>query len=141
MKRHFLSKRDSAEFISIMHKFGIEINTKTVEMEENDISIIYADKHPILMKYNDEWLPTADAMLGRNFPYVVVDDGAAESIKKGAKLFAAGITKISGNLEVGKTCIVADKNGKVIGSGFIMSNHKDIEEKKKGAHIIVYERF
>ncbi len=140
MKRHFLSKRESGEFLDIMQKYGIQVDTKNLEIEENDVSIIYAEKKPILLKYQDQWLPTAKAMLDRGFPYVIVDDGAANSIKNGAKLYAVGITNISGNLEIEKTCIIADKNGKVLGSGLVKSDPKEIQDKKKGAYILVYER-
>ncbi len=140
MKRHFLSKRDSSEFINIMSKFGINVDVKTVELEENDVSLIFVEGIPTLLKYNDQWLPTAKAMLDRGFPYVVVDEGAARSIKKGAKLYAAGIVKTSGELKVDGACIIADVNGNIIGSGIVKSNPEDIKNKVKGAYIMVYER-
>lgn len=141
MKRHFLSKRDSKEFIDLLDKYGIPADAKTVELEENDINIIYLDKIPVLVKFQDKWLPTLRVMLANSFPSVVIDDGAVQRIKNGAKLYAVGISKINGQIKKGFPVILQDLRGKNIGSALPESDENEIVEKKKGAYLIVYELY
>ena len=51
MKRHFLSKRETKEFKSLLDGFGIVVESKTLEIEENDHSTVYDGTVPILVKY------------------------------------------------------------------------------------------
>ncbi len=139
MKRHFLSKRDSKEFIDLLSKYGIPSDAKTVELEENDVDIIYIDKVPVLLKFQDKWLPTLRIMLSNNFPSVIIDDGAVQRIKNGAKLYAVGITRINGQIRKDYPVIIQDLRGKNIGSALTESDENEIMEKKKGAYLVVYE--
>ncbi len=141
MKRHFLSKRDSKEFLDLLQKYGIPSDSKTVEMEENDVDIIYIDKVPVLIKFQDKWLPTLRIMLSNNFPSIVIDDGAVQKIKNKAKLYAAGISSIEGQIKKGFPVVIKDLRGKNIGSALPESDENEIIEKKKGAYLIVYELY
>lgn len=141
MKKHFLSKRETKEFKSILDRFGISIESKTLEIEENDHSVIYDGNAPILVKYQDDWLPTLKIMKINDFPRVVIDEGAYNGIKNGANLYAAGVKNIIGNLKNGSTCIIEDLGGRQVGSASIESDVADIDARKKGAYLIVYELY
>jgi predicted ribosome-associated RNA-binding protein Tma20 len=139
MKRHFISKRETKEFQSIMEKFGISLKSKTIEIEENDQTVIYDEGKPILVKIADTWLPTLAVMLANSFPSVRIDDGAYDRIKKGANLYAAGIKEIRGTLIKNSTCIVEDSSGRPVGAALVVSEVEDVVGRKGGAHLRVYE--
>jgi|GEM_PF-1126668 predicted ribosome-associated RNA-binding protein Tma20 len=141
MKRHFLSNREIREFKSLLDKFGIVTESKKLIIEENDHSIIYDEKIPILIKYNDSWLPSLKIMLLQGFPAVTIDDGAQAKIRNGAKLYSAGIQNITGQIKKGLTCVIRDLRDRNIGSALVESDPSDIIEKKKGAYLIVYELY
>ena len=50
MKRHFLSKRETKEFKSLLDGFGIVVESKTLEIEENDHSVVYDLSFPFITK-------------------------------------------------------------------------------------------
>ena len=141
VKRHFLSKRETKEFKILLDSFGISVESKTLEIEENDRSIIYDGATPILVKYQDKWLPTMKIMKFKDFPSVVIDQGAYNGIKNGANLYSAGIKSIAGNLKKGSTCIIEDINGRQIGSASVESDEAEIQSKKKGSYLKVYELY
>jgi PUA domain protein len=139
VKRHFLSKRDSKEFFEILNRFGIDADSRTVELEENDVNIIYIDKNPVLLKFEDTWLPTLKVMIAKNFPSVTIDDGALERIKNGAKLYSVGIKQIEGEIRTKFPVVIKDLRGKSIGSAIVESDENDIREKRKGSYLLIYE--
>ncbi|EQB65282.1 MAG: hypothetical protein AMDU3_IPLC00003G0134 [Thermoplasmatales archaeon I-plasma] len=141
MKRHFLSKRESREYKELLDSFGISVESKSLEIEENDHYVIYDGPVPILVKYEEKWLPTLRIMMSREFPRVVIDEGAYAGIKNGANLYAAGIKSIVGDIKKGSTCIIETMGGKKVGSATVESNETDIKEKKKGAFLRVYELY
>ena len=141
MKRHFLSKRESREYKELLDSFGISVESKSLEIEENDHYVIYDGSVPILIKYEEKWLPTLRIMMSREFPRVVIDEGAYAGIKNGANLYAAGIKNIVGDIKRGSTCIIETMGGKKVGSATVESNETDIKEKKKGAFLRVYELY
>ncbi|MEM0136074.1 MAG: DUF1947 domain-containing protein, partial [Thermoplasmatales archaeon] len=108
MKRHFLSKRETKEYKTLLDSFGISVESKSLEIEENDFSIVYDGVTPILVKYQDRWFPTLKIMKSRDFPRVVIDQGAYEGIKNGANLYSAGIKEVIGEIKKGSTCIIED---------------------------------
>ncbi len=141
MKRHFLSKRETKEYKDVLDSFGITIESKTLEIEENDHSIIFDGTVPILLKYQEKWLPTLKIMISKGFPSVVIDDGAYNGIKNGANLYSAGISSVSGNLKKGSTCIIEDLQGRKVGSASVDSDESEIRDRKKGAYLKVYELY
>ncbi len=141
MKRHFLSKRETKEYKDILDSFGIMVESKTLEIEENDHSTIYDGTVPILVKYQEKWLPTLKIMISKDFPRVVIDDGAYNGIKNGANLYSAGIRSVSGNLRKGSTCIIEDIQGRKVGSASVDSEEADILGRKRGAYLKVYELY
>lgn len=141
MKRHFLSKRESREYKELLDSFGISVESKNLEIEENDHSIIYDGPVPILVKYGDKWLPTLRIMMSKDFPRVVIDEGAYAGIRNGANLYAAGIKNVVGDLKKGSTCIIETLGGKKVGSATVESDESDIMEKKRGAFLKVYELY
>lgn len=141
MKRHFLSKRETREYKVLLDNFGISIESKSLELEENDHSIIFDGNVPILLKYQDKWLPTLKVMKSKNFPRVVIDQGAYQGIRNGANLYSAGIKDIIGTLKRGSTCIIEDLAGRQVGSASIESDEADIQSRKKGAYLKVYELY
>ncbi|MGC8561916.1 MAG: DUF1947 domain-containing protein [Thermoplasmata archaeon] len=141
MKRHFLSKRESKEYRELLDGFGISTESKSLEIEENDHSVIYDGSVPILIKYEEKWLPTLRIMVSKDFPRVIIDDGAYAGIKNGANLYAAGIKSIVGIIRKGSTCIIENLDGKKVGSATVESEEADIREKKKGAFLRVYELY
>lgn len=141
MKRHFLSKRETKEYKGLLDSFGILVESKTLEIEENDHVMIYDGSTPILVKYQDKWLPTLKIMKSKDFPRVVIDQGAYNGIKNGANLYSAGIKNIFGTLRKGSTCILEDMTGRQIGSATVESEEVDIQSKKKGSYLRVYELY
>jgi predicted RNA-binding protein (TIGR00451 family) len=141
VKRHFLSKRETKEFKVLLDSFGISVESKTLEIEENDRSTIYDGATPILVKYQDKWLPTMKIMKFKDFPRVVIDQGAYNGIKNGANLYSAGIKNVVGNLKRGSTCIIEDVTGRQIGSASVESDETEIRSKKKGSYLKVYELY
>ncbi|MGC8618349.1 MAG: DUF1947 domain-containing protein [Thermoplasmata archaeon] len=139
MKRHFVSKRETREFQTILQKFGISIQSKSIEIEENDHVVVYDGGKPILVKIGDAWLPTMSVMVANSFPRVRIDEGAHAGIKNGANLYAAGIRDIKGDLKKDSTCIIEDPSGRPIGSAVVVSEVSDIVERKKGSFLRVYE--
>ncbi len=141
MKRHFLSKRETRDYKELLDSFGITIESKTLEIEENDHSVIFDGAVPILVRYQERWLPTLHIMKARGFPVVVIDEGAYNGIRNGANLFAAGIREVKGKLSKGSTCIIEDLNGRQVGSASVESDESEIIGKKKGAFLKVYELY
>jgi Predicted RNA-binding protein (contains PUA domain) len=141
VKRHFLSKRETKEFKSLLDGFGIVVESKTLEIEENDHSVVYDGTVPILLKYQDKWLPTLKIMRSKDFPRVIIDQGAYNGIRNGANLYSAGIKNIVGNLKKGSTCIIENLEGRQIGSASVDSEEADIQSRKKGAYLKVYELY
>lgn len=141
MKRHFLSNREVREFREMLDYFGIKTESKTLVIEENDRTVIFDEKVPILIKYRDKWLPSLRIMTLKNFPAVLIDDGAYAKIRNGARLYSAGLQKITGEIKKGFTCIVKDSRGSSIGSALVESDERDIIEKRKGSYLTVYELY
>jgi predicted ribosome-associated RNA-binding protein Tma20 len=141
VKRHFLSKRETKEFKTLLDSFGISVESKTLEIEENDHSVIYDGSVPILVKFQEKWLPTLKIMNARNFPKVVIDQGAYEGIKNGANLYSAGVKSVVGTLRKGLTCIIEDPAGRQVGSASVESDETDIISKKRGSYLKVYELY
>ncbi|MCL6002705.1 MAG: DUF1947 domain-containing protein [Candidatus Thermoplasmatota archaeon] len=141
MKRHFLSKRETKEYKQLLDAFGIIIESRTLEIEENDHVIIYDGSIPILVKYQDRWLPTLNIMKYKDFPRVVIDQGAYDGIRNGANLYSAGVKDVIGTLRKGSTCIIEDLSGKEVGSATIESDEDEIRNKKKGSYLRVYELY
>ncbi|MEM0167050.1 MAG: DUF1947 domain-containing protein [Thermoplasmatales archaeon] len=139
MKRHFLSKRETREFQELIERFGVTTNSKSLEIEENDHSIIYDNGKPILIKFEGTWLPTMSLMVSNNFPRVTVDEGALRGIRNGANLYSAGIKEIKGNIVKGSTCVIEDPNEIPVGSAIVSSEVSDIISRKKGSYLKVYE--
>ncbi|MEM0127659.1 MAG: DUF1947 domain-containing protein [Thermoplasmatales archaeon] len=139
MKRHFLSKRETRELQELIERFGVSTHSKSLEIEENDHAIIYDGGKPILVRFEDTWLPTMSLMISNNFPRVTVDEGALMGIKNGANLYSAGIKEIKGNMVKGSTCIVEAPNKVPIGSAIVASEVSDIISRKKGSYLKVYE--
>lgn len=141
MKKHFLSKRETREFQSLLEKYDIVVESKTLEIEENDHSIIYDGTMPILVNIQGGWKPTLKIMLAKDFPMVVIDNGAYNGIKNGAKLFSAGIKDFVGTLKSGSTCIIETQEGRAVGSAAIGLDALGIMEKRKGSYLMVYELY
>ncbi|MCL4334381.1 MAG: DUF1947 domain-containing protein [Candidatus Thermoplasmatota archaeon] len=141
MKRHFLSKRETKEFKEILDNFGIAIESKTLEIEENDHAVIFDSSIPILVRVQGRWLPTLKIMKSQNFPKVVIDQGAYNGIKNGANLYSAGIKSVVGTLRKGMTCIIEDADGRQVGSATVESEEADIISRKKGSYLKVYELY
>lgn len=141
VKRHFLSKRETKEYKDILDSFGILVESKTLEIEENDYSIIFDGPTSILVRFQDRWLPTLKIMKSKGFPKVVIDRGAYDGIKNGANLYAAGIRNVVGNLKTGSTCMIEDPDGRLVGSASVESQESEILEKKRGAYLKVYELY
>lgn len=141
MKRHFLSNREVREFRTILDSFGITTKSKSLEIEENDHTIVFDEKTPILVKFRDRWVPCLTVMAAKDFPSVFIDEGAQAKIKNGAKLFAAGVKKINGEMEKGYPCVIRTLEGRGIGSGIVESEVDEIKKKKKGAYLTVYELY
>ena len=141
VKRHFLSKRETKEYKELLDSFGISVESKTLEIEENDHSIIFDGPVPILVKFQEKWLPTLKIMKSKNFPKVVIDQGAYEGIKNGANLYAAGVKNVVGILRKGQTCIIEDAAGRQVGSASVESEGADILKKVRGSYLKVYELY
>jgi predicted RNA-binding protein (TIGR00451 family) len=141
MKRHFLSKRETKEFQALLETFGISVQSNNLEIEENDHSVIYDGNSSILVKVQGRWLPTLKIMMSKDFPRITIDQGAYEGIKNGANLYSAGIKKITGTLKKGSTCIIEDMAGRQIGSATVESEREEIEGRKKGSYLKVYELY
>ena len=94
-----------------------------------DVGTLFPSKHNRL-QVRKSWLAFGSRIAGD----VQVDSGCAKAIAKtGTSLLAAGIVKVQGEFEQGKTIRILDPNGRELARG--LSNYSSSEiERIRGKH-------
>ena len=94
-----------------------------------DVGTLFPSKHNRL-QVRKSWLAFGARIAGD----VQVDSGCAKAIvKTGSSLLAAGIVKVQGDFEQGKTIRILDTNGRELARG--LSNYSSVEiERIRGKH-------
>ncbi len=121
----------------LSEELGIEIREKEIYEEKIGKVTLYLfgkEKKPLLARYKNKLIPTFYFRdLIERLPRVVIDEGAANALRRGANLMAPGVIERP-NPERGSLVLVVDKKGMYVGIGEAIV--KDLPEK--GVVVLMY---
>ncbi len=139
MARHFVSKKDVKTIKESLSKLGIQLEAKSVEVDERKGEKCYFVNGKPYVYVGDRIIPTL-FLLNDAKPesmYVTVDDGAVPHIINGANVFAQGITEM--DPAIGENSVVFVRNTKMqyIAVGIATRPASEIMQDKKGEAMVL----
>ncbi len=126
----FLSNKEIKAMKDVLKKYGIN-GKRLIQYELDKFEIILsADKKPLLIKYNNGFVPTL--FVNANLPKVIIDLPAVKFIANGADVMRPGIKGMDEFLKNDVVAIIDEKYGKRIAIGIALYDSKEIESMEKG---------
>ena len=137
MARHVLSKRDMKAFEARMKNYGLWVGfmeTSKIEVDEKKDRRCFFIGNVIISVDKDELIPSIELLnaVKPNTRIMVVDDGAAVHVLKGAKLFIKGVTFISEDVVSGEFVYIKDRTGKFIAVGRASESKQELDKMESG---------
>jgi len=131
MKINYLSKREIKQFSKeIMEKTGIDFQPERV-MELEDVLVLINKGFMIYDKRHDAYYPFLADKMAEQLPKLEVDQGAVESIKRGANVMRPGVTGIDSRLKKGVPVLIRH-NGEPLAIGISQMDYEEALSARSG---------
>ena len=101
---------------------------------DSENKVFFVDGNPAFIEFKQEIFPTLfNVKVLSQLPYLIVDMGAVSHVCNGADILAPGITKISGNINIGSfVVILEEKFSKKIAIAKALLSSSEMVSKKQG---------
>ncbi len=116
MRRWQLSKKDRRRLLERLHRLYPAMEppreARIEKLVEDDITLYLLDGKPWLIEVGDKLVPHLASLLPNRYrgvlPYIVVDEGAAKPISRGADLMRPGVLRFEGDYGEGDIVVIVE---------------------------------
>ena len=131
MKINYLSKREIKQISrEILERTGIDFQPERV-MELDDALVLINRGFMIYDKRHNVYYPFLADKMAEQLPKLEVDQGAVESIKRGANVMRPGVTGIDSRLRRGQPVLIKH-NGEPIAIGISQMDYEEALSARSG---------
>ncbi len=140
--RHLLSKMDKKKINKLFENSALDLKKDyEVVILKNKLEVIKHDNIPIFFKYNVNLFPTIQNFDKNIYKFCVLDEGALEPIKRGAKIMIPGILKykeLCSKFDKGEVIGIDVLNNGIVAVGITLMSYEEIIKIKEGIAVEVY---